>query len=775
MTDDSGHSHKASGRKKALIIAVTNYEHYPPVKQLDFVRNDGEQLYSILRSQGYEIPGEFKLIGRVTGNQLRKAIIDFFRKDAAPEDTLLFYFSGHGMPDGWGSHYLVSTDTSPEYPEYAGFPYNDLQSLVDRSPAEKKITILDCCYSGAAKIEGGTKDDITAVTNSAIAALRETFHEGKGKCYFCSSQADQQSFKMKDSEMSVFTHCILEGLRGREVDDGGYVTAKTLEEFVQRQAKKIDRRQEPVIKTVLSGGTIALAFYPELAKKEKSGRGTDQIEHSVSQVDIGLKFLLDTAQGEFAKKEYEKSIVFFDKILEIKPEHRDALNSKGVALYKLKKYIEAKECFKKVLNKEPADMMALSNLDLMDELLAKTSLWEQSERKSHEKGEQTMQSGTQSPTNKDRATEIFNEAMTAYTLGKFDDAYKLFEEVLKIDPKHEGAGSLKDMALDNLRLSETQMEKLTDTEDLQDLLNKSFELINKGMYEESLVCSEKALTLDRNQAAAWNNKGVALDALGRSEEAMECYVRALKNDPTNEVMANNKKVLLQKLTSLEVDSDGPIPGADPRNRYNDPTLPGYKRTLKFRKKRRSDRDLAGTISRAINDFNVEEYETAIILSDEALQMDPFNSEIWNLKAAALHKLGRYSEALICVEKALELDRNDKLATEKERDILDALAGDLHADRKLGPHDEFGGHRDDPPSMTDVEYWFNEGLKYSGTFTDTRLTAPDPRRAIESFDKALKLDPKMGSALKYKAYALNALGRKREAEECLKMARKLGYS
>ena len=64
-------------------------------------------MYETLKFFGYEIPDNNRLIGQISFSQVRPAISKFFTdKIIKPKDTLIFYFSGHGIPDGMGEHYL---------------------------------------------------------------------------------------------------------------------------------------------------------------------------------------------------------------------------------------------------------------------------------------------------------------------------------------------------------------------------------------------------------------------------------------------------------------------------------------------------------------------------------------------------------------------------------------------------------------------------------------------------------------------------------------------
>jgi hypothetical protein len=69
---------------------------------------------------GYEI--SHKLIGYVQWNVMRDTIIDFFSdRNVKLNDTLLFYYSGHGILDIDGEVYISTSQTDRDMPEKKGF------------------------------------------------------------------------------------------------------------------------------------------------------------------------------------------------------------------------------------------------------------------------------------------------------------------------------------------------------------------------------------------------------------------------------------------------------------------------------------------------------------------------------------------------------------------------------------------------------------------------------------------------------------------------------
>lgn len=67
------------------------------------------------------------------------------------EDLLFVYYAGHGIRHELRDRlYLTTRETDPEEPETTAVAFDTLRDAVEMSPAQVKLLILDCCYSGLA-------------------------------------------------------------------------------------------------------------------------------------------------------------------------------------------------------------------------------------------------------------------------------------------------------------------------------------------------------------------------------------------------------------------------------------------------------------------------------------------------------------------------------------------------------------------------------------------------------------------------------------------------
>jgi hypothetical protein len=261
-----------TGTRKALIISVSDYYNTSNLQTLDFCKNDGEDMYKLLDSLGYEIADNHKLVGQVEFDTMRDAIYDFFNNaNTKAEDTLVFYYSGHGIPASDGDMCFASSEINPDDPFRRGFSSYELTRLIQNSVSIRIVTILDCCYSGAAKISKGLEDAAAKIGTAAIKDKARILQQGEGKYLLAASQAAQEAYGLKEQNHSIFTYYLLEGLRGTEksVDVEGNVTPYSLGSYVYRTILNLPAKRRPKQKPITkveASGDIILASYPNLVK-----------------------------------------------------------------------------------------------------------------------------------------------------------------------------------------------------------------------------------------------------------------------------------------------------------------------------------------------------------------------------------------------------------------------------------------------------------------------------------------------------------------------------
>jgi uncharacterized protein YjbI with pentapeptide repeats len=257
------------GRRKALIIGLSDYE---KLQSLDFCIRDGESMTDMLRSLEYYVPTENVIVGNIEGENLRKVILDFFITDTVEEDdTLLFYFSGHGVLDSDGDGYLCSSDIDPDSPIRKGFAFDDLTNIMNKSRSKKIVLLLDCCYSGTARISKGKMISPAELGKTAIQKSSKALRHVRGRCILAACSGTEEAYILREYGQSIFTYYIIKGLEGNEnsIDNMGNVTIDTLADFVSKtimSLPKHKRLNQTPLKKVESSIEIVLASYPQLAR-----------------------------------------------------------------------------------------------------------------------------------------------------------------------------------------------------------------------------------------------------------------------------------------------------------------------------------------------------------------------------------------------------------------------------------------------------------------------------------------------------------------------------
>lgn len=211
---------------KAILVGINSY----PKAPLEYSVSDAEALGELLLTNGDQSPNFDARVYKdvLTKGQLMQLAHETFQDDC---DISLFYFSGHGMRQG-SNTYLVTPDAKAFDP---GVSLNDLLVMANEGKARHRVIVLDCCHSGAAGIVNTIGGSLALINQGVtiLAACRDT------------EQA------MEIGGHSLFTHLLLDALRGGAADMTGHITLGSIYAYIDRALGAFEQR--PVFKTNITG------------------------------------------------------------------------------------------------------------------------------------------------------------------------------------------------------------------------------------------------------------------------------------------------------------------------------------------------------------------------------------------------------------------------------------------------------------------------------------------------------------------------------------------
>ncbi len=167
---------------------------------------------------------------------------------AQAEDTILFYFSGHGLLDPETQKiYLCLADTKKKELTTTGLPLNEILRLLGTCRASQQLIWLDACHSGGMTLRGTTKISLPNPTSQLVKVLRRKAQQSQGFYALLSCDQSQQSWEFPELGHGVFTYYLMRGLRGEAADSQGVIEADALYQYVYHQTLRyIDRSNQQI-------------------------------------------------------------------------------------------------------------------------------------------------------------------------------------------------------------------------------------------------------------------------------------------------------------------------------------------------------------------------------------------------------------------------------------------------------------------------------------------------------------------------------------------------
>ncbi|MBN1262388.1 MAG: caspase family protein [Anaerolineae bacterium] len=287
-----------------LIIGVGNYEH-PRFANLPATERDAQALIDVLTDPAYGgYPPEN--VHAITGPEATAANIgaamEFLSHASTPDATVLIYFSGHGgriyEHENWHT-YLCPREANPDDLSNTAIPSDQFSAALSAIPARRMIVILDACHAGGSA-------EIKAANGARIwkSGLPEYYYDalsqGSGRVVIASSKADQYSHVRPQGDLSLFTYCLLEALKGEAAIRGdGMVHILDVFHYVNESVQANEPEQTPILKANDLDMNFPMAAVPgDLSMALKTSQAAPEIE------TIRKEIVNDPIAGAQALSEY---------------------------------------------------------------------------------------------------------------------------------------------------------------------------------------------------------------------------------------------------------------------------------------------------------------------------------------------------------------------------------------------------------------------------------------------------------------------------------------
>ncbi len=263
-----------TGKTYALLTGVGVYEDTGK-KPLSCARKDVELMVKALQN-GLKIDKDnIRCLGEdgTVGLRSFARSLSEFGRLLKPEDTFIYYFSGHGQEKS-----LCFTDGS--------VTLESIVKYIDALPAKSKLVILDCCYSGQAKLPEQKPFSL----EGSLAAFA-----GSGIAVMASSSAEDVSWKDERSGYSLYTEAAAAAFLSRRRIRGGRLSLTDINEEIRYQIDQWnlqfpEKAQHPVYREGLVGTIFfAVEEYRPYVPQKIFFETDDYIVHHVKPLNTATQ------------------------------------------------------------------------------------------------------------------------------------------------------------------------------------------------------------------------------------------------------------------------------------------------------------------------------------------------------------------------------------------------------------------------------------------------------------------------------------------------------
>ncbi len=273
----------ASPRPTLYVLAIGVSKYADSAYNLNYADKDASDLISFFQSQKERF-SEVKVLPLLNAQATKKNILEAraFLMQSKVDDEVVLFMAGHATLDNNLDYYFGTPDIDFERPAENGLGYEEIEGLLDGIPARRKLLLMDTCHAGEVdkdetKVvqDAGPTAEQSVLTKKGIKTqsfprasvagrrviglgnsyelMQELFRElrrGSGATVISAASGVKYAYEADGN--GVFTHAVLEGLKGKADRNGDHVirvselqdyVVKLVEELTEGNQKPTSRRE----------------------------------------------------------------------------------------------------------------------------------------------------------------------------------------------------------------------------------------------------------------------------------------------------------------------------------------------------------------------------------------------------------------------------------------------------------------------------------------------------------------------------------------------------
>ena len=239
-------------KKYALIIGNEDYSKYQTTLDkevnVDFAANDARVFAEYCeKTLGYPKDNIMLVVDGTRGQMSQKlAQLVRFAEVENGQAELLFYYSGHGLPEeGTNIPYLIPVDVSGTQPAN-GLALTYVYDELAKFKTKKTTVVLDACFSGGAR-----NKELVAMKGIKVKAKVDAVPGNL--VVLASSSGSEASAVYRDKQHGYFTYFLLKNLQTNKGQSNLETIVSEVSQNVAREAARVGKNQTP---NVLPGAEI---------------------------------------------------------------------------------------------------------------------------------------------------------------------------------------------------------------------------------------------------------------------------------------------------------------------------------------------------------------------------------------------------------------------------------------------------------------------------------------------------------------------------------------